>query len=79
MTDEGVIRITLEGPAVTITGVVEEDILSGRYQELLSRAVKEAREIYLCDMIERNCPRKAALRNCTVEEKKNIPLWIIQS
>ncbi|MDE0702688.1 MAG: hypothetical protein OXH59_03095 [Rhodospirillaceae bacterium] len=47
------VRVTGDGPSVTVSGATEEDLKSGKLKEILSKAVKQARQVYLCDMAKR--------------------------
>ena len=47
------VRVSIDGPSVTVSDVSEEDLKSGKLKELLSEAVKQARQVWLCDMARR--------------------------
>ena len=51
------VRVSIDGPSVTVSDVTEEDLKSGKLKELLSEAVKQARQVWLCDMARRGCPQ----------------------
>ena len=47
------VRVGVDGPSVTVSGVTEEDLENGKLQELLSEAVRQAKRVWLCDMANR--------------------------
>ena len=47
------VRVSIDGPSVTVSDVTEEDLESGKLKELLSEAVKQAKRVWLCDMANR--------------------------
>ena len=49
------VRVSIEGPSVTVSNVSEEDLKSGKLKELLSEAVKQARRAWRCDLLNRAC------------------------
>ncbi|MDE0303589.1 MAG: hypothetical protein OXI87_01705 [Albidovulum sp.] len=65
------VKISLDGPVITITGVTAEDVEEGRYERMLSKAVEEARSVFICELTNR-CPQSAIANN------ENLPSWLRQ-
>ena len=47
------VRVDVNGPAVTASDVTEEDLESGKLEELLSKAVRQAKRVWMCDLANR--------------------------
>lgn len=47
------VRVSIDGPSVTVSDVTEEDVKSGKLKELLYEALKQAKRAWLCDMANR--------------------------
>ena len=50
--------VSMNGPSVTISGVTEEDIESGKFWNLLSEASEQAKKIWRCAIMGRGCVTK---------------------
>ena len=42
------VRVSIDGPSVTVSNVTEEDLKSGKLEELLTEAAKQARHAWYC-------------------------------
>ena len=42
------VRVSIDGPSVTVSNATEEDLKSGKLNQLLTEAAKQARQAWRC-------------------------------
>ena len=44
------VRVSVDGPSVTVSGATAEDLKTGKLERMLSEAVNQARRVWRCDL-----------------------------